>query len=71
MKRKIAAAAAMIAVFGAVAAAMLELMPAPLKNTDYLMAGSVATMAALLVLFVILITESGRGAAAFFKRRKK
>ena len=61
----------MIRVFAAVSAIMLRFMPAPLKDSDYLVIGSVATLVALLVLFFGLVGTSFKGRDTFFKRRKK
>jgi hypothetical protein len=60
-----------IFVFGAVSAIMLRFMPAPLKDSDYLVIGSVATLVALLVLFFGLVGTSLKVRDTFFKRRKK
>jgi hypothetical protein len=57
-----------ILVFAASALALLRLMPAPVDDTDYLIAGTVATALALLVLFFGLARKSGD---VFFKKRKK
>jgi hypothetical protein len=62
---------AVVFVFAAVAAIMLKMMPAPLKDSDYLIIGSVATMASLLMLFVLVAMTSGKGMSVFFKRRKR
>ena len=61
----------MILIFAAVAGIMLRLMPAPLKDSDYLVIGTVATLVSMLVLFLLLIAASGRKSNVFFKRRKK
>ena len=61
----------MVLVFAAVAVIMLKVMPAPLKDADYMIIGSVATLVSLLVLFVVVVTTSGRASSVFFKRRKK
>jgi hypothetical protein len=58
-------------IFAAVAGIMLKVMPAPLKDSDYLIIGSVATLVSLLLLFVLLIATSGKASSVFFKRRKK
>lgn len=71
MGRTISLALALVFFFAAVAAIMLKLMPAPLKDSDYLIIGSVATMVSLLMLFVLLILTSGKASNVFFKRRKK
>jgi uncharacterized membrane protein len=64
-------AGAVVVIFAAVAGIMLKVMPGPLKDSDYLVTGTVATMVSLLVLFVLLITTSGKRSNVFFKRRKK
>ena len=60
-----------ICVFAVAALVMLKVMPQPLKDSDYLVIGSVATLAALLVVFLVLITTSMKAPNVFFKRRKK
>jgi hypothetical protein len=70
MGRTFALVLAMVLVFAAVAVIMLKVMPAPLKDADYLIIGSVATLVSLLVLFVVLVTTSGKASSVFFKRRK-
>ncbi len=60
-----------LCVFGAVAAIMIKVMPAPLKDSDYLVIGSVATLVSLLVLFFGLVSTSLKSSDTFFKRRKK
>jgi uncharacterized membrane protein len=71
MGRTISLALAVVFMFAAVAGIMLKLMPAPLKDSDYLIIGSVATMVSLLLLFVLLIVRSGKASNVFFKRRRK
>jgi hypothetical protein len=71
MGRTISLALALVFVFAAVAGIMLKTMPAPLKDSDYLIIGSVATMVSLALLFVLLIATSGKASSVFFKRRKK
>jgi len=46
-------------------------MPAPLKDTDYLVIGSVATLVALLVMFLILRATRLKSPDLFYKKRKK
>jgi hypothetical protein len=70
MARYVTLGLAAVCVFVVVAAAMLKLMPAPLKDSDYLVIGSVATLMALVVLFVVVIATS-RSSNVFFKKRKK
>jgi hypothetical protein len=71
MGRKLALGLALVLIFAAVAGIMLKVMPAPLKDSDYLIIGTVATMVSLLMLFVLLISTSGKPSNVFFKRRKK
>jgi uncharacterized membrane protein len=60
----------MVVVFAAVVAIMLKLMPQPLKDTDYLIVGTVATLVSLVALFVLLVV-TGKASNVFFKRRQK
>jgi len=60
-----------ICVFGVAAMVMLQLMPAPLKDTDYLVIGSVGTLVSLLVMFLILIATRLKTPDPFFKKRRK
>jgi len=60
-----------ICVFGVSALVMTKLMPAPLKDSDYLVIGSVATLISLLVMFLILISTRMKSPDLFFKKRKK
>jgi uncharacterized membrane protein len=71
MARSLSLALAVVLMFAAVAGIMLKVMPAPLKDSDYLIIGSVSTMVSLLLLFVLLIVTSGKASNVFFKRRKK
>jgi hypothetical protein len=71
MGRTLVLVLGVIFVFGGVAAILLRFMPGPLKDSDYLVVGSVATLVALLALFLGLVGTSLRGRNPFFKRRKK
>lgn len=71
MLRNLSLAAALIFIFVAVAGIMLKVMPGPLKDSDYLVIGTVATMVSLLALFLLLVTISGKASNIFFKRRQK
>ena len=71
MVRTLSLALALVLSFAAVAGIMLKLMPAPLKDSDYLVIGSVATLVSLLVLFFGLVSTSLKSSDTFFKRRKK
>ena len=70
MQRTVALVTGVILVFAAVAAIMTRLMPAPLKDADYLVIGSVATLVSVLVLFFGLAGARAKD-GLFFKRRKK
>ena len=71
MRRAVLLVLAAVCVFAVVAAILTKLMPAPLKDSDYLVIGSVATLAALLALFVALLSTSMKASDVFFKRRRK
>jgi hypothetical protein len=71
MQRTLLLILGVIFVFGAVAAIMLQLMPEPLKDSDYLVIGSVATLVSLLALFFGLVGVRAKGAGMFFKKRRK
>ena len=71
MGRTLALALAVVMVFAVVAVIMLKVMPAPLKDADYLIIGSVSTLVSLLALFVVVVATSGQASSVFFKRRKK
>lgn len=60
-----------IAVFAGVVLALLDVLPAPHSRTDYLVIGSIATLAALGVLFSAWVARrAGRG-ELFWRRRRK
>ncbi len=70
MKRPWMLAGAVLFVFIAVAGIILPFMPRPLKDADYLVVGSVATLASLVTAFLMLAMAKGsRG--VFFKKRRK
>ena len=58
-------------VFAAVAAALFQVLPSPRRETDYLVIGTVATLASLLVLFLILTKTWVKSPGVFFKRRRR
>ena len=60
-----------VVVFGVAAAVLIRIMPAPLKDSDYLVIGSVATLVALLVMFLVLLATRLKTPDPFFKKRKK
>jgi hypothetical protein len=71
MPRAFSLALAGVCVFVIVAAIMLKVMPGPLKDSDYMVIGSVATLVALLVLFLALLSTSMKSSNIFFRKRKK
>jgi hypothetical protein len=71
MKRILLFAVAMLAVFGVVVGILLQVMPGPLKNSDYFLIGSMATVASLALLFVLILATSKNTGGVFFKKRKK
>lgn len=70
-QRTLALIVGVILVFGVVAAILAKLMPAPLTDSDFLVIGSVATLVALLVLFLGLAGTKMKSGGLFFSRRKK
>ena len=60
-----------VCVFAVAAAVMVAIMPTPLKNSDYLVIGSIATLVSLLAMFVALVATRSRAPNPFFKKRKK
>jgi hypothetical protein len=71
MRRFLTLGLAALCVFAVVAAIMIKLMPSPLKDSDYLLIGSVSTLLALLALFLALVSTTLKSPDVFFKRRKK
>jgi len=71
MRRLLTLGAMALCVFVVVAALMIKLMPSPLKDSDFLLIGSVATLVALLALFLALVSTTLKSPDVFFKRRKK
>jgi amino acid transporter len=60
-----------ICVFAVAAAVMVAIMPTPLKDSDYLVIGSIATLVSLLVMFVALLATRLKSPDPFFKKRRK
>ena len=71
MTKGLQLAAAGLCVFVIVAMILWKIMPGPLKESDYMVIGSVATLAALLLLFVVWASISMKASDIFFKRRRK
>jgi hypothetical protein len=60
-----------VCVFAVTAAVMVAIMPSPLKDSDYLVIGSIATLISLLVMFLALLATRLKSPDPFFKKRKK
>jgi hypothetical protein len=58
-----------VVAFLATAAILMRLIPAPRKETDYLVIGTLATFAALAVLFVTLFGAGAINPSFWFKRK--
>jgi hypothetical protein len=71
MKRGLMLGGIGLCVFVVVAAIMSKVMPEPMKESDYLVIGSAATLVALLAMFLVLISTTMKTSNIFFKRRKK
>jgi hypothetical protein len=71
MKRGIQLTGLAFCVFVVVSAVMYKLMPAPLKESDYLVIGSVATLMALGAVFALLVSTTMKSSDVFFKKRRK
>lgn len=71
MRRGLLLGSASVCVFIVVAAILAKVMPGPLKDSDYLLIGSVATLVALLALFLVLVSTSMKSSDVFFRRRRK
>jgi hypothetical protein len=59
-----------VCIFVVVAAVMMKLMPAPLKEFDFMLIGSVATLVSLLVLFLTMLSTT-KSTNVFFRKRRK
>jgi len=55
MNRTITLSALLLVVFAVTVAILLQVLPGPHKSTDYLVAGAVATLLCILLLFFLLI----------------
>jgi hypothetical protein len=71
MKRGLTLGGLTVCVFVVVTAVMLKLMPAPLKESDYMVIGSVATVVSLGVVFLVLISTTLKSSDIFVKKRRK
>jgi hypothetical protein len=71
MRQVLPAVLAGVVAFVACAVLMIQLMPDPLSDSDYLVIGSVSTLVALLSVFLVLVSTKMRASDVFFKKRKK
>jgi hypothetical protein len=71
MKRGLMLGGLAVCVFVVVAALMLKFMPAPLKESDYMVIGSVATLLGLGAVFLVLVSTTLKSTDVFFKKRRK
>lgn len=71
MPRTMVLVLGVLCIFAVVALIMIRVMPPPLKDSDYLVIGTVATVVSLLALFLGLISTTLKSGDTFFKRRKK
>jgi amino acid transporter len=60
-----------VCVFAVAAVVMVAILPSPLKDSDYLVIGSIATLISLLVMFVALLATRLKSPDPFFKKRRK
>jgi len=58
-------------IFVMVAALLVAVMPGPLKESNYLVIGSVATLVSMLAIFLVLVSTTMKSSDVFFKRRPK
>jgi hypothetical protein len=71
MKRGLTLIGLAVCVFIVVGAVMLKFMPGPLKEFDYMVIGSVATLLALGAVFLVLVSTTMKSSDVFFKKRRK
>ena len=71
MKRGLMLGGLAVCVFVVVAVVMLKFMPVPLKESDYMVIGSVATLVALGAVFLVLVSTTLKSTDVFFKKRRK
>ncbi|MEK7408276.1 MAG: hypothetical protein AAB225_24660 [Acidobacteriota bacterium] len=62
---------ALLLLYVAAAIILLRILPPPHTSADYFVAGSVATLVALLGLFAVLALGGAGVAGRFFRRRRK
>jgi len=58
MPYKLALTIAVVAIFSVTVAILVRVLPSPLRTTDYMVIGAVATFLCMLLLFFVLIKTS-------------
>jgi hypothetical protein len=58
-------------VFTAVVLVLFQILPGPRTRTDYLVVGTLGTLAALAVLFAVLTAAGAGRQDLFFRKRKR
>ncbi len=71
MARKIALGFGIAIVFGLVVVVMVSVLPGPLRQTEYMMIGAVASLISMLVLFLVLTATTMKTPDLFYKKRNK
>ena len=61
MPNKLGLTIALILIFGLTVAILVRILPSPLRTTDYMVIGAVATFLCMLLLFFVLIRASKSG----------
>ena len=62
---------ALLLVFGVSVTVLLQVIPGPHTEKDYLVAGGIATFATMFALFVVLITTWVKAPNVFYRKPKK
>ena len=57
--------------FAATVLVLLQVIPPPRRDTDYLVIGGVATLISMIGVFIVLITTVMRSSDTFYKKRKR
>jgi uncharacterized membrane protein len=69
--RLVALAGIGLIVFAIAAFLLVQVMPDPMRPFDYLVCGAVSTLVCLLVIWLLLMRETGQEKDLLFKRRAK
>ncbi len=70
MRKVLPLGVGMVLVFVTVVGVLVRVIPGPHKETDYLVIGTLATFASLVLLFAVLISTVFKDPSALFKRKK-